>query len=504
LINTLQVQLASQEIELSGLTRQFTPKHPAVVMISAKIAETKQRLDSELTRTLLIDQYGVDPVYQQLAQQLRQDEVSSAALDARDRALTEAIAQYEGTVRKLPLRELIQTRLVRNVKEAEAIHQVLTGKLQQALVAESTIGTVIRIVDVGRPPQSPLRPRFLGLLMGTILGVVLGVGGALASEQIEDPVKSLEHGEQVLGTPMLGAIPSVDPEDGRGSAGAPAPRGPSRWASLVPGRASAAGSHAATALARSAFAESFRYLRTNLLCLHKQPLRTLVVTSAGGGDGTDLVAANLAIAFTHTGLRVWLVDCDLRKPVLDQAPIFRSFGRETHAGIAEVLGKGISERHLLRQTAVENLWFLPAGARPHNPAELLGSQRMRALLQQERDDVDVIVLAAPPVFPMADAAVLAPAAEGVLLVVHIGTTPLEAARRARRQLETVGAQVVGTVATGAPMEGVGSYFNYYAQYYGEEPSGAWYFGPAPQLGAGDARAAASAVNVLRRVLRRSH
>ena len=505
LINTLQAQLATQEIELSGLTRQFTVKHPSVVMVTAKIAETKQKLDSEMTRTLLIDQYGVDPVYQQLAQQLRQDEVGSAALDVRDRALTAAIEQYEGAVRRLPMQELIQTRLLRNVKEAEAIHQVLTGKLQQALVAESTIGTVIRIVDAAKPPASPVRHQLLGLLMGTILGAVLGLGGALAGEQIQDPVKSVEHAEQALGTRILGAIPQMNPVDGWGAREIPEPRWRSLWPKTLPGRWSPADSRAATALSRSAFAESFRYLRTNLLCLHKQPLRTLMVTSAGRGDGSDLVAANLAIAFAHAGLRVWLVDCHLRRPAFDRATAFLSCGgEEACTGVAEVLGKGASARPLVRQTAIENLRFLPAGTRPHNPAELLGSQTMRDLLQQARDDVDVIVLSAPPVLAVSDAGALASSVEGVLLVAQIGTTPREAAQRARRQLETVGARIVGTVVTGAPMADVGSYFNYYAQHYGEEPSGAWYFGPAPRQGGAGPRAGASAMRVLRRVLRRSH
>jgi polysaccharide biosynthesis transport protein len=487
LINTLQAQLATQEIELSGLTRQFTAKHPSVVTTVAKIAETKQKLDSEVNHTLLIDQYGVDPVYQQLAQQLRQDELASAALDVRDRALTVAIEQHEGAVRKLPMRELIQTRLLRNVKEAEAIHQVLTGKLHQAFVAESTIGTVIRIVDPAKPPTSPVGHRNLGLLMGTILGLVLGVGGALAGEQIQNPVKSVEHGQQVLGIPVLGAIPQLN----SGEEGAPdtPERGKrSLWGSVLPGRVSRARVHASPALSRSAFAESFRYLRTNLLCLRKPPLRTLMVTSAGSGDGKDLVAANLAIAFAHAGLRVWLVDCDLRAPAFDHAPIFGGIRpEEAAAGIAEVLGKGISARHLVRQTAVENLWFLPAGTTPHNSAELLGSRKMQAFLHEDRDDIDVIVLAAPPVLAVADAAVLAPMVQGALLVVRIGTTTLEAAQRARRQLEAVGAQVLGAVATGTAMAGAGDYFHYYARRYGAGPSGEWYFGPARRQGAAGPR-----------------
>jgi capsular exopolysaccharide synthesis family protein len=479
LIVTLQTDLADEEIELSGLRRQFTPKYPAVVSVLAKIEETKGKLDAELARNLQIDQYGVNPVYQQLAQQLRQDEVSSAALDARDRALTAAIAQYEGTMRNLPVRELAQARLTRNVKEAEAIHQLLTDKLQQTLVAEASIGSVIRVIDAAQPPKAPVRPRSLSLLIGAIFGAALGVGGALIKEHIEDPVKSVEHG-RALGLSVLGAIPQLSSWDAHGSGDAPGVRTATLWESLFPARTSAPNGLVAADRWHAAFAESFRYLRTNLLCLNTKPLRTVLVTSPGTGEGKDIVAANLAIALAQTGQRVWLVDCDLRRPALAQALAFQHFGQGARAGLAELLGKGVPDGQLILPTAVENLRFLPAGTPPPNPAELLGSQRMRAFLQQDRDDVDILVLAAPPILPVTDAAVLAPAVGGVLLVAHIGTTPCAAARMARRQLETVRAQMLGTVLTGVSMDRDGSYFNGYARHYGAEPYAAWYFGPDRQ------------------------
>ena len=478
LINTLQTQLATEEIELSGLRRQFTPKHPMVLNVTAKIVETRQRLDAELARSLQIEQYGVDPVYQQLVQQLRQDEVASAALDARDEALAAAIDQYDSMVRELPVREIAQGRLTRDVKEAEAIHQALTDKLQQAVVAEASIGSVIRVIDVANAPPAAVRRRALGLVIGAIFGLVLGIGGAFIKEQIEDPIKSVEHGERILGVPVLGAIPEIA-ESAKRSGGIPGPRGPSLWQSLGAGCWSSAGFLERAQRRRSAFAESFRRLRTNLLYLHRRPPRTLLVTSPGSDEGTEIVAVNLAFALAHAGLRVWLVDCNLRSPALSQATALQSSGRGARTGIAEMLDTGISEHQVIQRTAVENLFFVPAGTPPSNPAELLGSQRMRAFLNQGRDDVDIIVLATPPILPVTDAAVLAQAVEGVLLVVRIGTTSQEAAQRARQQLEMVGAQVLGTVLAGAPIEGAGSRFNHSAQYYGAEAeaSQAWFFGP---------------------------
>ena len=492
LISTLETQLASQEIELSGLRRQFTPKHPAIVNVEAKIAQTKHRLDSELGSTLRIDQYGVDPIYQQLIHQLRQDEVAWAALTARDQALTAEIDQYEGRLRQLPERELAQARLSRTAREAEDTHKLLTGKLQQALVAEASIGSVIRIVDGAEPPPAPMRPRWLTLLVVASLGLVVGVGGSLVKERIEDPIKSPEHAEHAMGG-VLGSIPRITTP----------PRDPAHdnlpfvrlWRSFRAGASADTSEIATQARQRSAFAESFRYLRTNLLCHHKRLPRTLLVTSPGTNEGTDIVAANLAIALARAGVRVWLVDCDLRRPALRAVQAFHTPESDPSAGLAEWLSNDAHEPEPVRVTAIQNLSFLPAGAPSVHPAELLGSHRMRAFLERDRDEVDAIVLAAPPVLPVTDAAVLAPLVEGVLLVVHIGTTPQEAAHKARQQLQAVGGHLLGVVATGVPMEGGGSYYDFCAQYYGVEPSGVWYLGDewSPRPGFGPAISPVSAV-----------
>ena len=352
---------------------------------------------------------------------------------------------------------MVQARLARDVTEAGAIHQALTDRLQQALVAEASIGSVIRVVDAAKPPATPARRRLLGLVFGGIFGLVLGVGGAFIKEQAEDPIKSAEHGERVLSLRVLAAIPEISPELAGTPGAGPGLRAPSLWESLRAGRWSSAGFLETARHRRSVFAESFRRLRTNLLYLRKQPPRTLLVTSPGSDEGTEIVAANLAVALAHAGLRVWLVECDLMNPALDRAPPLQSAsGRGARAGLADLLGKGIAEQQVIRRTTVENLWFIPAGTPPATPTELLGSRRMRAFLTQDRDDVDIVVLAAAPTVPVTDAAVLAPAVEGVLLVARIGTTSVESAQLARRHIEAVGAQVLGVVLTGATIAGPGT------------------------------------------------
>ncbi|MCL6649835.1 MAG: CpsD/CapB family tyrosine-protein kinase [Chloroflexi bacterium] len=214
---------------------------------------------------------------------------------------------------------------------------------------------------------------------------------------------------------------------------------------------------------RSPFAEAFRHLRTNLLYLSPdRPLRLLLVTSPGPEEAKSTVAVNLAAAMAQAGRRVWLVEADLRKPALAW-----TLGPEGTLGLTDLLVDGVPVDRALQGTEVDNLWFVPSGTIPPNPAELLGSQKMRALLEEARGGADAVVIDAPPVLPVTDAAVLAPNVDGVLLVVWLGHTPREAARRARERLAAVGARVVGVVVHGVEAGRRDGYY-YYSRYYGPE------------------------------------
>jgi non-specific protein-tyrosine kinase len=154
---------------------------------------------------------------------------------------------------------------------------------------------------------------------------------------------------------------------------------------------------------------------------------------------------------------------------------------EQDSGLAEFLRGEKSVTLDACRTAIDNLWFLRAGGRPTDPAELLGNGKMGALLERSKDTVDVLVLLAPPLSAVADAAILASRVQGVLLVVQASTTPRDAAYWAREQLEGVGATVLGVVVTGAPRGCIGGYGGNGSSYYSVEHLRAWQGGPAPNV-----------------------
>ncbi|MFL7794471.1 MAG: CpsD/CapB family tyrosine-protein kinase, partial [Anaerolineae bacterium] len=191
-----------------------------------------------------------------------------------------------------------------------------------------------------------------------------------------------------------------------------------------------------------------------------KPIRTLLVTSAGPTEGKSTTAANLAAVMAQAGLKAIIVDADLRRPRLH-----RVFSIHPRGGLTGSLLEGTMDGRL-QPSQIEGLAVLPAGERPPNPSELLGSRRLRELLGLLTQHVDVVVIDSPPVLPVTDAAVLAQNVDGVLLVVDAGETRREIAQHAVESLRQVGANVIGAVLNRVSA-GKGGYYNYYHEYYGD-------------------------------------
>lgn len=213
---------------------------------------------------------------------------------------------------------------------------------------------------------------------------------------------------------------------------------------------------------KSPAAEAYRTLRTNLqFSALDRPLKTLLVTSSGPGEGKTTITANLGGAFAQAGKTVIVVGADMRKPTLHAL-----FGLDNRVGLSNVLTGHVKLENALRKTLQQGLLVLPSGPIPPNPAELLGTQRMRDLVQELTEYADLVIFDAPPVIAVTDAGILAQMVDGTLFVVSLGTTPREVAQAAVEQLQQVGARVLGAVANHLE-NGTGYYYYYYTSYYGE-------------------------------------
>ncbi len=198
---------------------------------------------------------------------------------------------------------------------------------------------------------------------------------------------------------------------------------------------------------RSQAAEAYRTLHTNLtFAALDKPIETLVVASAAPDEDTSKVLANLAVAMAQSERRTILVEADLRRPSLQEI-----FGAGGERGLTTmIVEEAALEDPPLVETVVENLWLLPSGPLPPNPADLLGSRKMEQAIAALKGRADVVLFNAPPIVSVTDAVVLGTKVDGVLLVVSAGRTRREHVERAKELLERVHVRVVGTVLNNAP------------------------------------------------------
>ncbi|MGI6486217.1 MAG: CpsD/CapB family tyrosine-protein kinase [Tepidanaerobacteraceae bacterium] len=212
---------------------------------------------------------------------------------------------------------------------------------------------------------------------------------------------------------------------------------------------------------KSAVSEAFRVLRTNLQfsSVDKQ-LKIISVTSSYPGEGKTTICSNLAVSVASTGKKVLLIDADLRKPRIQKVFLLENF-----KGLSNLLAEKLKLQSVVNNLDIENMHVITSGPVPPNPAEMLGSDRMKDFLNEASSAYDVILLDAPPVNTVADVSILSSYVDGVILVVEVGTTPREAVMIAKQQLEKVNANIIGVVLNKVEHHGAGYYYYYY--YYDE-------------------------------------
>lgn len=363
-------------------------------------------IPSSLVLQPVIDDLGLDTTVAQLASQVNATAATSST------AITVTVSDHNPGH---------AARLANAI--GDSFTTVVAEQLERPVDAQPSI-VRIDTLEAASVPVSPAAPNIpLTVALGALLGLAGGVGVGVLRGVLDNRVRTVDDVERAVSAPTLGGI-VLDP-----------------LAKKRPLLAAAA--------ARDPRSEAFRSLRTNVkfLALDADPL-AFVVTSAGPGEGKSTTAANLAIAFAESGARVALIDADLRLPRLAEY-----FSIEGGVGLTEVLIGRTTASETLQHWGRGALFVLPAGTIPPNPAELLGSSAMTALLNDLKVAFDVIIIDSPPVGLVTDAAVLARSTHGAILVAASGKTRASRLSDAEATIEKVGAKVLGTVATMLPTKG---------------------------------------------------
>lgn len=360
----------------------------------------------------VVDQLDLDLTPAQVASKI-------TATAPADTVLVDLVVRDPSPIRARDIANAVSTQFAKVVSDLE---RPPSGRTSPVSV------TVVRPAEL---PVTPVAPRSaINIALGLLLGVAIGVAVAVLRETLDTTIKSTEDVQKLTGIAPLGVIAY----DGA------AQRNP-----LV--------SQLDTRTGRG---EAFRTLRTNLRFADvDSPPRMVVISSSVAGEGKSTTACNLAITLASAGVNVVLVEADLRRPrVADY------MGIEGAAGLTDVLIGRVALDEVLKRWGGSTLQVLTSGALPPNPSELLSSEHMADLLAALREHTDIVLIDAPPLLPVTDAAVLARQCDGALLVVRHGKTTREQATRALAALSSVGSRVLGTVLNMAPSTGPNSYYGY--------------------------------------------
>ncbi len=401
----------------------------------ARAKEEKRKLEQDLAAVLLKASYvksEVEGLRAQLA-------VKNTAIDEQMRL---SLANFDNELRRTEI--LLESRRAAEddlLSKTQVIYRTLAEfrRLQDAyklnydlldtftkrhneLVVSRNVSTEgIRVECPAIVPERPVRPRkALNLLLASLVGLFGGIGLAFFFDYLDDTIKGRDDIARYLGAPAIGYIPSM-PSGRRGEC-------PER--DLV--------THLNP---KSSISEAYRSVRTGLAFSRPEDERTVIlVTSACPREGKTTTAINIAIAIAQSGRRVLIADTDLRRP-----RVHKTFGLDNSRGVTTLFLKDVALEEVIQPTEIENLWVLPSGPIPPNPSELLGSPRMRAILEALKGRFDRIVLDSPPTVAVTDASVLGKLADTTLMVVNAHGTRKKVAAQGRENLATVGVPLTGVI-----------------------------------------------------------
>jgi polysaccharide biosynthesis transport protein len=433
--------------ELAVAQTRFTEEHPKVKDLAAKGQALREQLEKRVGKIVDTKQpvseknLQIGQLKQTLTLDLVKSEVDRLAVNNQVQVLQAAYLNYQGRLKVIPRLEQQQRALERRLQVGQSTYQQVLKQLQEVEVVEQQKVGNARIVSPAEVPEKPISPKVpLNLALGGFLGILLGVGSALALEAMDKSLKTIEDAKRLLGYPVLGKIPQIGAKGKGNVEDLPVLNDP-----------------------YSPATSNFEMLVTNLgFTLSDQPLRVIAVTSSMPGEGKSFVAANLAVAKVQMGYRVLLIDADMRRP--RQHKIWE---QPNFMGLSEVL-VGQGDFVGIVQEAIHNLDILSAGTIPPNPAALLDSQRMRVLLEQASKDYDFVIVDTPPLTAVTDALLVSKMVDGILLVVRPGVVEKDAVAATQMQLEQSGQRVLGMVMNDVNTNTGGYYHS--KGYYGVKPA----------------------------------
>ncbi|MDA8156400.1 MAG: polysaccharide biosynthesis tyrosine autokinase [Actinomycetota bacterium] len=427
LIQSLSQQYAMLEAKYARLMALYTADYPAAVQVRRQMDQLSNRIKKEGLKA----RAAVRIDYQ-------------AAME-REKDLANTYERYKEQALQLNDKMVQYNILKREVDTNQQLYNGLLQRMKEIGVSASLTASNIQVLDRAEIPKSPFRPRKgRDLLIGTLFGLLGGVGLAFFVDYVDNTVKNPEDIENTISLPCLGLVPAIET--------VPAGKRLLAWSGE---------DHAPALLEAYSSINTFIQFSSG-----SQPPKLMMVTSPLKGDGKTMTSVNLAATMARTKGRGIIIDSDLRAPQLHKI-----FGMDNTKGFSDYLaGFAEIDDGLIRESGLENLDIITSGPRSPNPPDLLNSPRLTQMIRKLGPLYDFILFDSPPVIGFSDSLILSASVEGVIMVVRTGRTTREAALQSRRSIESVNSRVLGVVLNAIRQTDLkySSYYHYgdYYYYYG--------------------------------------
>jgi polysaccharide biosynthesis transport protein len=391
----------------------------------------------------------------------------------REATLLEQRDRFRARYLQFPRAAIEMSRLERDVKVNADLLATLKAKHQELQIKSAERIEEVTIVAPAIVPTAPINSPNTGLnlMVGSLMGVFLGIVIAFAREAFDTSIGTIEGVEEFLKVPVLGVIPQFNSKEMEEAARAALPAGASaldveNFSKLI-----------CLIDPKSVLSESLRSLRTNIqFASMDRKVKSILFTSAGLGEGKSTCVTNLAITLAQEGQRVLLVDADLRRPIVHQR-----LGLERVPGLADALVGSTSWRNHVRSATdlmlgpmgldrvmgtpgLDNLHILTSGSEVGNPNEFLNMNKIKTLVSEMNEEYDLVLFDSPPILPVTDAVAFSSRVDGTILVYQVGRIGRNALKRAKFLLDHAQANVMGIVLTNVKSEVTPDYGVYRYEY----------------------------------------